>query len=104
MEDVLTDRAQRVCFKVLRELTNVVLSEIIICHTECRVRVDKYDTHGNECSEEVEVLECSDDGMNDKSLELPQFSSGVRKALIENRSSEVWGQLLEELQFYYRLV
>ena len=36
-----------------------------------------------------------------RDLELPQFSTGVRHALLNKRSGEVWSQLLEELMLYY---
>ena len=34
-------------------------------------------------------------------LDLPQFSSGVLQALQEDRSSEVWSELIDELLLYF---
>lgn len=37
----------------------------------------------------------------DKTLTIPEFSSGVRTALSDGNSSEVWGQMIEELVTFY---
>lgn len=34
-------------------------------------------------------------------LELPVFSTGVKNALTEGKSAEVWGQMLDELVMFY---
>ena len=34
-------------------------------------------------------------------LELPTFSSGVTHALNENRSSDVWPQIIDEMSLFY---
>ena len=34
-------------------------------------------------------------------LELPVFSTGVKNALGEGKSAEVWGQMLDELVMFY---
>lgn len=34
-------------------------------------------------------------------LEIPRFSSGVTNALLENRSAEIWHELVDELQLFF---
>ena len=34
-------------------------------------------------------------------LELPVFASGVKTALIEGKSNEVWSQMIDELVMFY---
>ena len=36
-----------------------------------------------------------------ETLELPMFSTGVKNALAEGKSAEVWGQMLDELVMFY---
>ena len=45
--------------------------------------------------------ETDDSDVQYKSLTIPELSSGVRLALMEGKSGEVWGQLLDELLYYY---
>ena len=36
-----------------------------------------------------------------RDLELPRFSSGVQRALIQNRSAEVWSEVVDEMLCFY---
>ena len=45
--------------------------------------------------EEVRVMQ------DTQPLELPVFSSGVKTALLEGKSNEVWSQMIDELVMFY---
>ena len=45
--------------------------------------------------EEVRVMQ------DTQPMELPVFSSGVKTALLEGKSNEVWSQMIDELVMFY---
>ena len=59
------------------------------------------ETKGN--SQTISASVKTDNGpeIYDKTLTLPDFSSGVKTALSDGNSSEVWGQMIEELVTFY---
>ena len=50
-------------------------------------------------SEEIEGNKSTD--VFGRDLELPRFSSGVQRALTQNRSAEVWSEVIDEMLCFY---
>ena len=63
--------------------------------------IEEINPVNNSGDADVPIKNIKSEGVLGEKLTLPDFSSGVKNALSEGNSSEVWSQMIDELLTFY---